>query len=106
MSGVLNGHVGEILFYQGEQYMCRSIPNKGDMPVITIKLEYKWRRLHVIDHTGIPKPFEYESDVGYLDDKYNPKDLIEVAEKHDFFIDEFALEMIIGRWELEALENY
>lgn len=83
-----------------------------DRPVITVELYSKWYGLYLVYPEGsieeIPFPeSEGRLDVSdYVDHVPNPKVVVWFAEKNNFYLDELALELIVGRWELEVTHHY
>lgn len=78
-----------------------------DKPLLTVELYTKWYRMYLIHPNGTSEehiPSDYE--VRFKDDTFNPTDIQKYAYTHNYHIDPLALEMLIGRWEQETLENY
>ena len=96
-----------VLLYKGKPILCT-----GSLPLynkcITCELtSSKWYHLYIIDLDGTCSEFTPPIDeVGFCDDKWNPKELIAYAENNDYIIDALGLELFIGRWETEVLNKY
>lgn len=89
----------------GEILVCQDKIDINDFPVLTVGIRSKWYCLYIIE-PGTNKVFEFlpTDDVGFLDDTFNPIDLVKECDNMNIFIDEYSLDMIIGRWENNKLE--
>lgn len=75
--------------------------------IITVELHTKWYNLFLVFPDGGFVEFEPDVfDVGYRDNTYNPYDLINFAQHNNYTIDEMALELIVGRWQIQTLNSY
>lgn len=89
----------------------------GQQPVVTVEMYSKWYGLFVVrvgyDEITIeeyPFPDDLEFCAGnqtpFLDHAPNPVVVARWATKNGFYVDDVAMEMMIGRWEREYHENY
>ena len=83
-------------------------------PLITVEATGKWYRLWVVkpgvkyealsflelDEVGSAD--EYRMGSAYVDHVPNPRYVVRYAKLHDYDVDEVALEVMVGRWELEG----
>lgn len=78
-----------------------------DRPLLTVELETKWYRMYLIHPNGTSEEhIPDDMEVGFKDDTFNPDDIQKYAYNHNYHLDVLALELLIGRWEQETLENY
>lgn len=87
------------------------------IPVVTVELYVKWYKLFVIKQVLYDEVIvevvdfpgeEYcaEGETAYGDHVPNPRVVSRFASRNGYRVDEVALEVIIGRWEREHLNNY
>lgn len=78
-------------------------PNHADLSVLTVELYEKWYGLIVVHPSGamqeIPFPTS-ETMTPYVDHVPNPQVVKAYADANNLYIDELALELIVGRWNL------
>ena len=85
---------------------------EGESPVVCVELYCKWYRLHVIHPDGTIEEFPFPDDyldtgeTPYLDHAPNPMTVQRWAEKMNYHLCDLALELMIGRWEMEYKNNY
>lgn len=86
-----------------------------DVPVLTIECYEKWYCLHTVLPGGVICTVSFgELDTlanrydltPYADHVPNPKVVQRLASDRGWELDPNALEMIIGRWEIEACDRY
>jgi hypothetical protein len=86
-----------------------------DVPVLTMENYVKWYYLHLIRPDGTVEELSFEplsdtsahmSESPYCDHVPNPVVVQRLAHERNWHLDPNALEMIIGRWELEVRDNY
>lgn len=91
------------------------IEEPADVPVLTVELYQKWYTLHVVHVDGqiCEVGFDELDDVAgrhdltpYCDHAPNPVAVQRLAVERGWHLDPNALEMIIGRWEIEACNRY
>lgn len=93
------------------------LPGIDGFPVkttITVELYEKWYGLYLVHTDGrveeIPFPEDTEccpSGVSaYRDHVPNPRVVAKFAQLHDYHVDWLAIELMVGRWEVEATDNY
>ena len=83
-------------------------------PTITVENYLKWYKLYVIHPNGLVTSLEFPweedlSDVGEStvgDHVVNPRAVVRFADRHNFVVDAEALEMLTGRWVIEAECRY
>lgn len=82
-------------------------------PTLTVELYSKWYGLFLVYPNGEIQemPFPYDEtcpkgEVPFVDHVPNPNAVIAYADANEYLIDNLALEMIVGRWEIEIRENY
>lgn len=83
-------------------------PRPDGPPVLTVETYTKWYVLYLIKPGGEVEEVsfaELEAHCGdgspYLDHAPNPNAVIRLANARGWYLDELALELIIGRWELD-----
>ncbi len=91
-----------------------------DKPLLTVSLEAKWYCLYLITPTvqgcrelDDIRKIEFEeleaiangNESAFCDHVPNPHVVVRYAERKNYRLDHRALEMIIGRWELEYPAN-
>lgn len=81
------------------------------VPTLTVEQYLKWYKLYLVQPDGQVLPVEYDAlDVagleGYVDHVPNPQNVIQLAQRMNWEIDDLALELIIGRWHWEVLCDY
>lgn len=84
-------------------------------PLITVEAISKWYRLWVVKPGVEYEPLEfmeldelgakdgYRLGSAYVDHVPNPRYVVRYAVKHGYHVDPVALEVMIGRWELECV---
>jgi len=84
-----------------------------DQHVLTVELYTKWYTLYLVTWDGLVTAVPFpdglwvpHSESAFCDHVPNPKAVQTYAEAHNYVLGEFALELIIGRWQLEVLNNY
>lgn len=91
------------------------IPVADEEPVVTVELSVKWYSLFVVSPgpgggvKEVPFPDMGDYDLfgsSYVDHVPNPRHVMRWAAQEGYYVDELALELMIGRWELEALGHY
>lgn len=81
-------------------------------PVVTVEAYCKWYCLWVrfkdrVEEAEFPDEGEYKTlGSPYLDHAPNPRHVVRWAKRMGYVIDDLALELIVGRWELEAGRRY
>lgn len=107
-SGLLTSDRGHLLFYDGI----------GDTPVLTVENCCKWYGLYVIRPSLEVVKFECDRDdeqefyklykeTAYGDHVFNPRFVVFLARRYGYELPACALEVLIGRWRLECLnEDY
>lgn len=88
-----------------------SVPSDQiDQPTLTVTLETKWYGLWLVVNDGQPptqisfanlEEFCTGTETAFCDHCPNPEIVVRLAEAHKLDVDPLALELIIGRWELE-----
>lgn len=79
------------------------IPNSS--PVLTVELSNKWYELYLIYPDGKIESVFFptsEKDTSFVDHVPNPRVVQEYARKKGYWIDDLALELIVGRWFTEV----
>ena len=71
------------------------------MPVLTVENYCKWYCLYLVDSSGDVTPVDFPED-GYTDHVPHPDAVEALAESRGWVVDEQSMEMIIGRYMLEA----
>ncbi len=83
--------------------------------VVTVELYPKWYGLFVVQGDSFEEvPFPMWEDIDQIklsqspfrDHVPNPECVIDWCNKHGYKIDELALELMVGRWELETENAY
>jgi hypothetical protein len=76
-------------------------------PILTVELAAKWYELHVVHASGVvePRPFADLGPGGWIDHVPIPAAVERLAAREGWFVDEVALELITGRWELEIVQS-
>lgn len=88
------------------------LTDHGGGPTLTVELYVKWYTLwlvkgHEVTEVEFPDMGNYEKlGSPYLDHAPNPRHVCAWAEKNGFEIDHLALELMVGRWELEGTSHY
>jgi hypothetical protein len=88
-----------------------------NVSVVTVELYVKWYSLHVIRRIGdefvieeVPFPDDIEfcksNESAFVDHVPNPRVVARWATANGHVVDELAMELMIGRWEIEAQNNY
>lgn len=89
----------------------------GRPPTVTVEAYVKWYSLYLVRRVDdeflieeVPFPDDIEfckpNESAYVDHVPNPYVVARWAAKHDYFVDELAMEAIVGRWEIESRNNY
>lgn len=82
---------------------------------LTVTLETKWYGLYLVANDGHPpaqisfknlEEFCTGSESAFCDHCPNPNVVVRLAEAHKLDVDPLALEMMIGRWELEYFNDH
>lgn len=91
-------------------------PAPKDVPVLTVENYCKWYTLYLIKPNGIVEAYypnkklekECYEKFGFYngDHNYQPSAVQYIADKEEFILHEEAIEMIIGRYEMEIKGNY
>lgn len=94
---------------RGHPLVYRGTP--GGRFVLTVENTPKWYGLVLVSPSGDVEPIDFpdfapEGERAYVDHVPNPRSVQRFARANGLAIDGQALEMIIGRWQLEALDNY
>lgn len=98
------------------------------MSVLTVELYSKWYSLFLVELTAelslVPSPFKVsevafpewgpgydypdlrEWTSGYVDHCPSPVAVMQLAKQKGWAIDELAMELIVGRWEMEVSHRY
>ena len=71
------------------------------IPVLTVENYCKWYCLYLVDSSGDVTPVDFPED-GYTDHVPYPDAVEALAESRGWVVDEQSMEMIIGRYMLEA----
>lgn len=90
----------------------------GKVPLVTVELYVKWYEIFVVHPSGSIQAVDfgqfdkpaftdrngklYADGSAYCDHVPNPRVVARWAEAHGYEVDERALELMHGRWELEA----
>jgi len=70
-----------------------------DKPILTGELYQKWYSLYLLNPDGnIEKHIPDIDEVSFRDESYNPEELSEYCEKHNFALDPIVEEMNYARW--------
>lgn len=85
--------------------------NPIEITVVCMEIYCKWYGLHLIHPNGRVEevPFPSDLELGtppYCDHVPNPMVVQRWTEKMNYLMCDLALELIIGRWEIEYKENY
>lgn len=75
-------------------------PPMGDRKVLTVELYEKWYALQLLDENGGVSEVEFPE---FRDHCPDPVAVQLLAVREGYYMDPLALEMIIGRWELETV---
>lgn len=84
-------------------------------PVLTVENYVKWYWLHLVLPDGRVEEVNFGAldrlanrmgDTPYCDHVPNPRVVQRLADDHRWHLDPNALEMLIGRWEIEARGRY
>lgn len=87
-------------------------------PYLTVELYSKWYGLDVIQpgkglgvarvqRIPFPEVFDLpEGETSFVDHVPNPRAVVRYARKMNYDVDELALELMVGRWELEVGQRY
>jgi hypothetical protein len=85
-----------------------------DKPVLTLENYGKWYEMHVIQPDGtvaavdvkvLSETMDIYSDALWIDHLFSPRLIYRVAQQMDYYVDERALEVALGRWVMEGHEN-
>lgn len=91
--------------------LTNGVPSRS---TITVELYEKWYGLFIVHRDGsvekIPFPDEPEychsDESPYVDHVPNPKVVARYAQINDYHVDNLAIELIVGRWEIQAKNRY
>jgi hypothetical protein len=87
------------LVYQGPP------PRQGDSLILTVENYCKWYSLYAVQEHGEVVAIHSEK-IEWGDHIPNPESVIKFALVNEYDIDTRSLEMMIGRWHREALNEY
>jgi len=86
---------------------------RGRVPRLTVELYIKWYSLFLVSTDGKVEEVLFPNDpiycdggVPYVDHVPNPIVVARFAEAKHYHMDDLAMEMIVGRWEIEVKNNY
>jgi len=85
------------------------IGNPDDkVPILTAELWSKWHTLYLLhpngEVTSIDPNLEDDS-IRYVDNVWNPHDIVRWCKDNNIILDELFYEMLVGRWETEIIED-
>lgn len=81
-------------------------------PTITVELSNKWYKLYLVDRNpsrntdldfGLLEEVCEVAESAFCDHCPNPNVVVRFADKYGYAVDPLALELMIGRWELEYI---
>ena len=83
-------------------------------PTLTVELYEKWYDLHLVHPDGKVEKVPYPDDLDccptnmspYRDHVPNPEVVVKFARLHGYQIDNLAIELMVGRWEIETEDRY
>jgi hypothetical protein len=88
-------------------------PCSGQDPILTVELYCKWYGLQLLRPDGTVEEVAFpeegwapEGESAYCDHVPNPKAVARFAEHQGYLIDLLAMELMVGRWELEVRDTY
>lgn len=80
-----------------------------DVPVLTVENYCKWYQFYLAMPDGQVKQFYFEddkfNDTTWSNHTINPAYYKHICSKFGFHEDDQAYEIIVGRWEIESLQN-
>lgn len=102
---------GALMTFLSLRGLPLTVTYKPFSPTITVEITSKWYNLFLIYPNGELEEigFDYLDKIAneidetpYVDHVPNPRVVIEMCKKYAWSLDEWALELIIGRWVLES----
>lgn len=98
-------------------YSDRGIPlllnyEPTNQPIVTVENYMKWYSLYLVQPDGTVSKLSFDEaaersmrEAAYSDHCFNPIYAVKAATNAGAYVQEEALEMIVGRWRLEILED-
>lgn len=87
-------------------------PNGRDVPFVTVPMASKWYWLFVLHPDGrlvkhdfgVLEGFEPKGQPYFVDHVPNPHAVDGWARSMGYYVDDVAMDMLVGRWEIEVVE--
>jgi hypothetical protein len=87
---------------RGNPLVYVGAPRKDLRGIITVENYMKWYELYVVASDGSVHKLEYDHTINFGSHTPLPSDVFAYAERNGMEVDQRSMEMIVGRWYMEA----